>query len=43
LIACYKLGIEARAGTPGALRAQLEADIEKWRRVIEHANIPQQG
>ncbi len=37
------LGIEARAGTPKALRDQLEADIEKWKRVIERANIPRQG
>lgn len=38
-----ELGIEARAGTPAALRAQLESDIEKWRRVIERANIPRHG
>lgn len=37
------LGIEPRAGTPRALREQLEADIAKWRRVIERANIPRQG
>jgi len=39
----HELGIEARAGTPGALREQLETDIEKWKRVIEHAGIPRQG
>ena len=39
----HGLGIEARAGTPKALRDQLEADIEKWKRVIERANIPRQG
>jgi tripartite-type tricarboxylate transporter receptor subunit TctC len=38
-----ELGIEPRGGTPAALRAQLEADIEKWRRVIERAGIPRQG
>jgi tripartite-type tricarboxylate transporter receptor subunit TctC len=34
------LGIEPRAGTPEALRAQLVADIAKWRAVIERARIP---
>jgi tripartite-type tricarboxylate transporter receptor subunit TctC len=36
------LGIDARAGTPDALRERLVADIEKWRVVIEKANIPRQ-
>jgi tripartite-type tricarboxylate transporter receptor subunit TctC len=36
------LGIDARAGTPGELRERLVADIEKWRVVIEKANIPRQ-
>ena len=36
------LGIEPRAGTPEALRAQLVADIAKWRAVIERARIPLQ-
>jgi tripartite-type tricarboxylate transporter receptor subunit TctC len=39
----HDLGIEARAGTPGELRRQLEADIAKWRRVIERASIARQG
>jgi tripartite-type tricarboxylate transporter receptor subunit TctC len=36
------LGIDARAGTPEQLRERLVADIEKWRVVIEKANIPRQ-
>jgi tripartite-type tricarboxylate transporter receptor subunit TctC len=36
------LGIEARAGTPEAIEARLKSDIEKWRAVIEKANIPKQ-
>jgi tripartite-type tricarboxylate transporter receptor subunit TctC len=36
------LGIDARAGTPDELRERLVADIEKWRVVIEKANIPRQ-
>lgn len=36
------LGIEPRAGTPEALRAQLVADIAKWKAVIERARIPLQ-
>jgi hypothetical protein len=39
----HDLGIEARAGTPGELRRQLEADIAKWRRVIERASIARQA
>jgi tripartite-type tricarboxylate transporter receptor subunit TctC len=37
------LGIEVRAGTPEALRLQLESDIAKWNRVIERAGIARQG
>jgi tripartite-type tricarboxylate transporter receptor subunit TctC len=36
------LGIDARAGTPEQLRERLVADIEKWRAVIEKANIARQ-
>jgi len=36
------LGIEPRAGTPEALRAQLVGDIAKWKAVIERARIPLQ-
>jgi len=36
------LGIEPRAGAPEALRAQLVADIAKWKSVIERARIPLQ-
>jgi tripartite-type tricarboxylate transporter receptor subunit TctC len=36
------LGIEARAGTPEAIEDRLKSDIEKWRAVIEKANIPKQ-
>jgi len=36
------LGIEPRAGTPEALRAQLVGDIAKWKTVIERARIPLQ-
>jgi len=38
-----ELGVEPRPGTPQALRERLAADIEKWKRVIERANIPRQG
>ena len=37
-----ELGIEARAGSPDDIAARLHADIEKWRQVIEKANIPKQ-
>lgn len=37
-----ELGVEARAGTPGALRALLVAEIAKWKLVIERARIPKQ-
>jgi tripartite-type tricarboxylate transporter receptor subunit TctC len=37
-----ELGIEAKAGTPEELRAQLTGDIAKWSAVIERANIPRQ-
>ena len=36
------LGIEARAGAPEAIEARLKSDIDKWRAVIEKANIPKQ-
>jgi tripartite-type tricarboxylate transporter receptor subunit TctC len=36
------LGIEAKAGTPGAIEARLKSDIDKWRSVIEKAKIPKQ-
>jgi len=36
------LGIEAKAGTPEAIEARLKSDIDKWRAVIEKANIPKQ-
>jgi putative tricarboxylic transport membrane protein len=34
------LGIEARAGTPEEIEARLKADIVKWTKVIQDANIP---
>ena len=37
-----ELGVEARAGTPEALRALLVSEIAKWKAVIERAKIPQQ-
>jgi len=37
-----ELGIEAKPSTPEELRSRLQADIEKWRRVIEQAGIPRQ-
>ena len=37
-----ELGIEAKAGSPEETAARLHADIEKWRQVIELANIPRQ-
>jgi tripartite-type tricarboxylate transporter receptor subunit TctC len=36
------LGVVARASSPEELKARLVADIEKWRKVIETAKIPQQ-
>jgi tripartite-type tricarboxylate transporter receptor subunit TctC len=36
------LGIEAKASTPAEIGARLKADIEKWSKVIERANIPKQ-
>jgi tripartite-type tricarboxylate transporter receptor subunit TctC len=37
-----ELGIDARAGTPAALKELLAAEIVKWRTVIERAKIPKQ-
>jgi tripartite-type tricarboxylate transporter receptor subunit TctC len=37
-----ELGIEAKAGSPEEIAARLRADIDKWRQVIERANIPRQ-
>jgi tripartite-type tricarboxylate transporter receptor subunit TctC len=34
------LGIEAQAGTPEEISARLKADIAKWTKVIQDANIP---
>jgi tripartite-type tricarboxylate transporter receptor subunit TctC len=36
------LGIEAKAGPPEAIEARLKSDIDKWRAVLEKANIPKQ-
>jgi tripartite-type tricarboxylate transporter receptor subunit TctC len=36
------LGIEAKAGPPEAIEQRLKSDIDKWRTVIEKANIPKQ-
>ena len=36
------LGVDARAGTPGALRELLSAEITKWKAVIERAGIERQ-
>jgi len=36
------LGIEPKAGTPEEIEARLKSDINKWRAVIEKANIPKQ-
>jgi len=36
------LGIEARASTPEEIAGRLKSDIDKWRAVIEKANIPKQ-
>ena len=37
-----ELGIEARASTPEEISARLKSDIEKWRKVIEKAEIQKQ-
>jgi len=36
------LGIEAKTGPPEAIEQRLRSDIDKWRAVIEKANIPKQ-
>jgi tripartite-type tricarboxylate transporter receptor subunit TctC len=36
------LGIEAKASTPEEIAGRLKSDIDKWRQVIEKANIPKQ-
>jgi tripartite-type tricarboxylate transporter receptor subunit TctC len=36
------LGIEGKAGTPEDIERRLKSDVEKWRAVIEKANIPKQ-
>jgi tripartite-type tricarboxylate transporter receptor subunit TctC len=36
------LGIEGKAGAPEDIGNRLKSDIEKWRAVIEKANIPKQ-
>ncbi|TMH42922.1 MAG: tripartite tricarboxylate transporter substrate binding protein, partial [Betaproteobacteria bacterium] len=36
------LGVEARGGTPEALRDLLVSEIAKWKTVIERANIEKQ-
>jgi tripartite-type tricarboxylate transporter receptor subunit TctC len=35
-------GVTARGSTPDEMRRLLAADIDKWRRVIEQANIERQ-
>ena len=35
-------GVEARGGTPEALRALLAAEVARWREVIETARIERQ-
>jgi putative tricarboxylic transport membrane protein len=37
-----ELGIEAKASAPEEMKARLQAEIEKWAKVIERANIPKQ-
>jgi tripartite-type tricarboxylate transporter receptor subunit TctC len=37
-----ELGIETRAGTPEEADARMHGDIDKWAKLIAHANIPQQ-
>jgi tripartite-type tricarboxylate transporter receptor subunit TctC len=37
-----ELGVVARASSPEELKARLVSEIEKWRKVIEVAKIPQQ-
>ncbi len=36
------LGVEPKAGTPEQTKAQVDADLVKWRAVIKRANIAQQ-
>lgn len=36
------VGIEAHASSPAETNARMKADIEKWAKVIERANIPKQ-
>ena len=36
------LGIETKPGPPEAIQGRLKSDIDKWRAVIEKANIPKQ-
>jgi tripartite-type tricarboxylate transporter receptor subunit TctC len=36
------LGIDAKASTPAEIDARMRADIAKWGKVIESANIPKQ-
>ena len=38
----FELGIEARAGSPEALEALLVRDIDRWKGVVERANIEKQ-
>jgi tripartite-type tricarboxylate transporter receptor subunit TctC len=37
-----QLGVSARGSTPGQMRQLVEADIDKWRRVIDDAKIERQ-
>ena len=37
-----ELGVEARAGSPEALKQLLATDIDKWKRVVERAKIEKQ-
>jgi tripartite-type tricarboxylate transporter receptor subunit TctC len=37
-----ELGIEAKASSPEEMKARLQAEIGKWAKVIERANIPKQ-
>ncbi len=37
-----EVGVEARGGTPEALRGLLASEVEKWREVIEKARIGRQ-
>jgi tripartite-type tricarboxylate transporter receptor subunit TctC len=36
------LGIDTRAASPAEMDAQMRGDIDKWAKVIAHANIPKQ-